>query len=129
MIAATVDTIALWIMGTLFSAFVVFCIWQNRKYRVVDPDKPGEYTLRKISDLLQVPTERRVECMAELFIGLDRIEAVIRVMRNKLPSWLRWTIPLLVRFKFIWLDDGKNNGAIYVNDKEVWSSKEEAGES
>jgi hypothetical protein len=122
----TVDTVALWVLSTLFMAFVGFCVWQNRKHRVVDPDKPNEYNLRKISDLLQVPTVRRVECMAELFVGLEQIEIVMARMRKKLPSWLRWAVPMLVRFKFIWLDDGKSDGTIYINDKEIWSSREES---
>lgn len=121
----TTDSVAQVVILVLLLAFVGFCFWNNR-HQVVDPEKPNEYNLRKISDLLQVPTARRVDCMAELFVGLERIEIVMTEMRKKLPDWLRWTVPLLVRFKFIWLDDGRGDGAIFVNDKEVWSSKEEA---
>jgi hypothetical protein len=123
-IHTTTDTVAMWVILTFVMAFVGFCFWQNR-HRVVDPEKPNEYDLRKISDLLRVPKDRRVECLAELYNMLAIMEVVIEAQKAKLPKWLHWILPFLIRIrKVVWKDDGEDEGTISVNGKEIWSTKE-----
>lgn len=116
------------IIWGIIGGFAGFCFWQNRP-RVVDPSKPNEYNLRRISDLAEIPNHiKRVECMGELLYGLELVDRIREATKKRLPRWLHWAIPFMVKIrKFVWIDDGMLNSSVVVNGREITLfEKEEA---
>lgn len=79
---------------------------------------PNSYRISHITDLLQVPKERRAQCVVELLATIERSVGAAKILDQACPVPTKWEVAALT-----WVDDGETNLEVLANGESVWTGK------